>query len=515
MPRARAALEALETSLPQPDDGPSGDHPVVAGLRSMERRLVAAGFPAISPWWWETVERFYASGRRALVARCGRGAGKSTTACRVAVAEALYGDHPLNPGDLGVIPIFSVNRSEAADRLRVLRAILDALEEPYEAVGQTLVLARRKVEFRVYAATIAGASGFTTLFALCDEVAKWRDADTGANPATEVLASLRPTMRGRPNSHLWLISSPLGTLDAHAKAYDEGETPYQCVAFAPTWVANPTISEAQTHLEEPNEDVWRREWAAIPSEGGDEGILSPAVLDACTRPGGVLAPAHGWSYVAVMDPATRGNGWTLVVSTRDDRGRCIVVLAREWRGSRASPLKPDVVLAEIAAIVRPYGLRRVHTDQWAGDTLATVARQMPEEHRLVLIEHTITAGLKLELFDELAREMALSRVEVPTDKFLRSDLLAVRRRITPTGQGIHLPNTPDGRHTDYAMPVAIAVSEHCPGPRAVPSTPEAILEAQIEREQRRRFGQDKPSALGLRQQRMPRAMGDGLRRRKS
>ena len=66
--------------------------PIVTRLRALDRALVANGFPSTSPWWSATLERFYASGKRQLVLRCGRRGGKSSTLCRVGVAEALYGE---------------------------------------------------------------------------------------------------------------------------------------------------------------------------------------------------------------------------------------------------------------------------------------------------------------------------------------------------------------------------------------------------------------------------------------
>ena len=59
--------------------------------REMDAQLVQAGFPATSPWWLETFGELYTRRKRTLVARVGRQGGKSTTLCRLGVAEALYG----------------------------------------------------------------------------------------------------------------------------------------------------------------------------------------------------------------------------------------------------------------------------------------------------------------------------------------------------------------------------------------------------------------------------------------
>src|ERR1019366_409857 len=183
----------------------------VAHLDALARALVARGFPAVSTWWLETLIRFYSSGRRQLVLRVGRRGGKSSTLCRIAVLEALFGQHIIPPGDVGVVAIISVSRDEAAQRLRTIRAILDALGIKYRPIESGIELEGRPVVFKTFAASVAGVSGFTCVCAIADEVAKWRDADTGANPASEVLASLRPTMATQPHARIFLSSSPLST----------------------------------------------------------------------------------------------------------------------------------------------------------------------------------------------------------------------------------------------------------------------------------------------------------------
>lgn len=232
----------------------------------MDALLVRAGFPPMSPWWRETIVRWLATGdARQLVARIGRRGGKSSTLTRLAVAFALFGDFKIPPGDVGVVAIVSVRREEAAERLRLVRAILDALGEPYTGSAETIELQRRPVVFRVFVASLSGVVGFSAIFVLCDEVARWRDGESGANPASEVLASLRPTLLTHPHARIVLSSSPLSVVDAHAEAFDRGDNAQQVVAHAPSWLANPTLTEDQTHTLEPDERVWRREYAAIPA----------------------------------------------------------------------------------------------------------------------------------------------------------------------------------------------------------------------------------------------------------
>lgn len=257
------------------------DHPVVRELRALDRALVAKSWPALSPWWVATLVAFILSGCRQLVVRSGRRGGKSSSLTRFAVAFALaYDCTTIPPGDIGVVAFFSVRQSEAASRLRTVKAILDATGVKWKPVENGIELVGKPIAFLSYPATLAAALGFTSILIVCDEMAAWRDSSTGANPATEVLAAVRPTMASQRAARIILSSSAKGLLDAHAKAYAEGETRFQTTAFAETWVANPTLTEAELRAEEPNERVFDREYGAIPQAGPIQ-ALNPAHFDAC------------------------------------------------------------------------------------------------------------------------------------------------------------------------------------------------------------------------------------------
>jgi hypothetical protein len=234
---------------------------------ALDAALVAKGFPATSPWWRAEVRRYFEHGGRQAVFRVGRRGGKSSTLCRIAAVEAWYGAHNVPPGDIGIVAFISVSRDEANQRLRTIKAIHDACGVEYKPIEFGIELLNRRIGFKTYAASISGVSGPTIVLAVCDEVAKWRDADSGQNPAKEVLASLRPALATMPLAKVILSSSPLGRSDAHAAAFEIGDNDYQFAAHAPTWTANPTITEAETHRLEPDERVWKREYLAEPQDG--------------------------------------------------------------------------------------------------------------------------------------------------------------------------------------------------------------------------------------------------------
>ena len=200
-------------------------------------------------------------------------------------------------------------------------------------------------------------------------------------------------------------------------------------------------------------------------------LITASELEAVTRTLPLeLPPQEGWHYVAAIDPATRGNAFTLVVLTTRADGVHSVVMVRQWQGSKVAPLSPDHVFREIGAVLRPYRVETVATDQFSVDANRDLARR----HGLHLYERAWNQELKLERFESLRLAIADRGVELSACSVLRADLLSIRRRVTQTGVSIELPHTSDGRHADYAPALAMALGEHCPPPDVHETTEEAI-----------------------------------------
>jgi len=442
-------------------------------LPRLDAKLQHAGFPPMSPWWATTLTDFYASGARQLVLRVGRRGGKSSSLCRVAVLEALYGEHHVPPGDVGIVGVVSVSRDEAAQRLRTIRAILDALRVKYRPVGDTIELAGRPIVFKVFTASVGGVVGGTWICALCDEVARWADTDTGANPAAEVLGSLRPTLATMPNAKLFLSSSPLGHLDAHARAFDLGDTSFQRAARATTWQANPTITEADTRALEPDERIWAREYAAIP-QAATCAAFDAVSIDAAFRaaPEG-MTPAQP---VMVVDPSQGRDAWSWGIVRwllpRRSHGfrvrREWVPTAQKWVESiardimtgepipdpdappedtraavlqivdlggwtrRAGGVMPsaETIVGQLAQGARAHGVTNVVGDQFEAFTLGSLFGQRGLKYHAL----AWTNPAKSDAVETLRGWLRDRRAVFPVaaDK-LRTQLHAFQERVTPSG----------------------------------------------------------------------------------
>jgi hypothetical protein len=158
-----------------------------------------------------------------------------------------------------------------------------------------------------------------------------------------------------------------------------------------------------------------------------------------------------------MDPATRGNGWTLLIATREGE-RMRVVAAREWIGTSAAPLSPAAVLDEVIALCRVYGIESADTDQHMGDALASLA----SERDFSLVRCTVTDAQRTARWLAIRTRFALGQIELaPSDgDRLRGDVLRLRKRVTQAGVRIDLPSTQDGRHCDYAPALMLVLSRY-------------------------------------------------------
>ena len=260
-------------------------------LRAVDAELVArtGQFP-LSPFWLDFAERGYAHPTASTwVGQVGRGGAKSYFSRRVALNETIYGDWHIPSGERHYFLFGSENTDEAAQRLAGLETDLKALNIDHKRDGDEIRLLDVPRGFIVRAGRIGAFSGFRAFGYSLDELSKWRFDPTLANPAGELMSSaaamlvthIRSTT-DRPKR--LLLSSPFSVVDAHYEAFARGETADQIVVNAPSWVANPGITEAETRKLEPDESVWLREYKAIPSAAAGLAFGDPGLVEACFGP---------------------------------------------------------------------------------------------------------------------------------------------------------------------------------------------------------------------------------------
>ncbi|MDB4986807.1 MAG: hypothetical protein JWN04_1985, partial [Myxococcaceae bacterium] len=337
----------------------------------------------------------------------------------------------------------------------VLRAFLDG-----EPTADGIMIRRpdgRRVEIVVVAAHRGGLSVRNRWLAgiVLEEVASFAAESTGAVVNAEDILRAAET-RLLPGCQAWLISSPFGPTGVLYELYKRhfGRPGSTLVVHAPTRALNPSFPQSRIdEIAREDPDTAAREYDAQWVDA-DSAYLSATLIDGATREQPLIL--SGRVGVAAMDPATRGNDWTLAVAwpvreVRDGQSLTRVVVAGVWRwqGSKKSPLSPRAVLKEASAILRQYCITQAYVDGWSFDALADHA----QAEGIMLTQHVGDRDLP---YARLKTLLGNGLVELPPDPMMRHDLLALRQRATSGGLKVHLPRTADGRHCDFAPSVSLA-----------------------------------------------------------
>ena len=321
----------------------------------------------------------------------------------------------------------------------------------------------RPVEIKVVAGARAGSTLVARWSAGCifDEFPRMLGADDGVvnwdDSRQAVLLRLLP---GCQLVHIGSPSAPYGpAYDLVTERWGK-PTADHVVIRAPAWDMNPVYWTPERVADAKRDpDAYRTDVLAEFATA-DEALFSAESIDRATRKTpDIIGPKPGNTYFAAMDPATRGNGWTMVVATREG-GRTIVVRADEWVGSRDEPLDPGAVLSEAAGILAAYGVRTVHSDQVMGDALVALGRQVG----LTIAQWRYNERERTEKYVAIRTRMDMGELELPPVRRMRTDLLHIRKRVTPGGMGIALPQTSDGRHCDFGPTLMLVLSRMLPEP---------------------------------------------------
>lgn len=433
-------------------------HHLVASQRSMlevirdqEWILLGHGAPRITPFWGGCIEAVYGSECQRFVGEVGRRGGKSTTACRIAAAESTGRDWPIPYGDRGIFAIISASLPQARRRLKTCAQYLEALEIPFQPTADVVTLLDRPIDIAVYACNAIAVLGDTWIGCVFDEMAKWRDKAGGANPANEVIASARPSLSSmrRYGAREWWISSPWAEMGEHYSAAAQGTNSVQVVGQAPTWVANPDIfTEESTHLEEPDDLKWRREYAAIPMPRVMVGMLDSRQLKWLERP---PEDELGDQIVAGADLGLRQDSSTLIAANRR-LSHYYVRLVKEWRPAEGHPLVPSVICAEIAAQLKLHSACAVMADQHYRESL----REPINKAGLILLDAPMVPADPITRLRALMQQGLVS-VYCP-EGGLRARLCAqidsVQLVPTSTGLRVVYPRE-DGAHGDLVASLAL------------------------------------------------------------
>lgn len=438
-----------------------------------------------------------------LVLLCGIRGGKSLIAAASAVKNALTCDvSSLGPGEVPRSSIVSLKLDIAGATWEHVRGRIQASAELRalligEPRADSLMIRHpsgRKVEIKI----VAGAKAAAGLVARWSAGVVFDEAPRMAGQEDGVvnLDDARISVSGRllPGAQVLMPGSPwapFGPVYELVQKHHGKPTPGLVVVRAPAWAMNPSwwTKERCAELQRIDPDAYEVDVLCnflAPSST----MFAAAEIEACATLPLESPPNELLSYVAVIDPATRGNAWTLMLLANTGGGMVHVALIRQWIGSTAKPLSPRGVLAEIAGILKPYNVTTVNSDQWSADAI----RELALDVGLYLKDHAINALNRSDQFMSLRARISGRKIAFPREPMLMKDLGGVRKRATTAGLAIDLPMTADGRHCDYAACLGLGILLVLPEPSAPPPVPtekdysrqrKAELSEQILKRQRR------------------------------
>ena len=306
---------------------------------------------------------------RELVAIVGRGGGKDAVASVIATVIAVNFDPvgKLRPGERATVMALAVDRDQAAIVFNYIRAYFEqipALAAMVTHMDNEAIELNNGVEIVVSTNTFRGVRGRSIICAIFDEVAFFRD-ERSASPDVELHAAVDPGLARVPGSMLIMISSAhkrAGLLYEHWRKYYGVDNDDVLVVRGSTLQFNPTFDAdvIATALER-DPAVYNAEYC---SQWRDDlqGFLTREQLDAAVDRGLLVRPpVSGTRYHASADPSGgRSDSFTCGIAHMEGNSVLLDMLFE-----RRPPFNPSEVVAEIAALLKGYGLTKITGDKYA------------------------------------------------------------------------------------------------------------------------------------------------------
>jgi hypothetical protein len=228
-------------------------------------------------------------------------------------------------------------------------------------------------------------------------------------------------------------SSPWGEDDYHAQLFDQGETAHQQVSFAPSWVANPTLTEAATHELEPDERVWSREYAAVPGATVSQ-ALDGEDVKAAFEPLNNL-PAVGLCHCAIDASSLRGDGFCWLIAGESPIG-LLIANVKGIEGEQLRRHSMASIVEAIAADCGSYGAKHVFGDQREAASLESLFCQQS----LGFTSFAWSEPSKDEAFQLLRRLLRERKLHIEDHATLKKEMLAIKAHLLPSGRTKYATN---------------------------------------------------------------------------
>jgi hypothetical protein len=379
---------------------------------------------------------------------CGRRSGKSRMLAMIATYLATCVDWSefLTEGEPGVIQIVAGDRAQAGVIFKYLTAFLKGAKLKPLIGRQTaeLIELRNGITIEITTASFKTIRGRTVVAALLDEVAFW--SSEGANPDSEVIAAIKPSMLTIPNSMLLVASSPYSRRGALWESYRRhyGKPGKVLVWQAPTTTMNPTVPQADVDaaLEDDPEKNKAEYLAQFRSDL--ESFVPIEVINAVTVSGRYeLAPDQVRAAIGFIDMSGgRVDSHTCAVAFKNGNTAVLAALAEKRGGDTESAVR------DFTELLSSHGVSRVYSDRYAANWVTDAFAR----HGIELIT---SPKNRSELYLELLPALRSRQVELLDIPKLRNQLQSLERHTTRSGKDS--VDHPPGAHDDLANAAAGAL----------------------------------------------------------
>lgn len=400
---------------------------------------------------------------------CGRRAGKSQVAALLAVYLSCFKTYRRSFGERLVGMLLAADREQARGLKSYIAGLLRAhsMLEPLIAreLAESIELTNG-ITIEIHTSSFKSTRGYTCIFVIADEVAFWDNDDGSANPATEVLRALRPSL-ATTGGLLICLTTPYAPKGPAYETYQrhfgrDGDPIF--VWMADTLTMNGTIDPAVVDA------FYASDPEAAGSEYGRDGhiafrsdlspLFPPDALSACTMPGRrELLPVAGIVYAAFCDPSGgSSDSFALGISHKAADGLLVLDLLREWR----APFDPAVVVRECVDILRRYHCTTLHGDRYSAEWIVSAFQQ----HQ---VTYQTSEQTKSELFLECVPLVNAGQVQLLDVARLLGQFAGLQRRTGTSGKDS--VDHRKGQHDDLANAAAgsLVLATHATGKLLVPA----------------------------------------------
>ena len=389
----------------------------------------------------------------------GRRGGKSRALSVLAAYMAACVDWSpvLARGEVGVLPVLAATTRQAEVMLGYISALFADRSRPLfhklrKNETQETVELHNNIVVEVRPASFKTSRGITAVSMICDEIAFWASGDGAANPDSEILSAMRPSL-ATTRGLLLAISSPharKGELwNTYAEHFGPAGDPAILVAQAESRVMNPTLEEAvvdRALKRDPSSA--RAEWLAQFRSDVETFVSLDTVVRAVVPGREILPPQWQWierDYYGSLDAAGGSGSDSMTMAVAHTEGDVAVL---DCVAEVKPPFSPDAVVEQFAELFKSYQVSRVRSDKWGGDWVVSAFRKQQ-----ITVEPNVEP--KSVIYSQFLPLLNADRIALLDHKKLRSQLLGLERKVNSGGRDTidHVRNG----HDDVINAAAIAL----------------------------------------------------------